>query len=365
MSSNQRSAANLRDKFFGCIAGVHIGSAMGAPVEGWSYEQIEDEYGLLDRLLPYHHYTESNAWIREPGTTEDGVERQKLLINAIIKKGGRVNAEDVRATWITDMNPEAPGNISEPFEGELLAIARTPVPANEIGKYCDYSGLVSFARSCHPIGLINAGDIEGAIADALEVGQLYQTANSRGLQWAAVTALAVAAATKPAATVDSVLGAIIDRAGRITSRPAGVAEEIGRALEATAHCTDIRQLRKAFDRIYSGQGMPYAFAYANEVVTKAICIFRLAAGDLREAIVAGVNMGRDTDCVTAVAAGITGALAGISTVPPDWVEQVDRAAAVNPYTCTKRTLREHVDGLYAAFRNRLQEMKKYAEVMEY
>ena len=44
---------SLREKFFGCIAGCHIGSAMGAPVEGWSYERIEREHGLLDKLLPY------------------------------------------------------------------------------------------------------------------------------------------------------------------------------------------------------------------------------------------------------------------------------------------------------------------------
>jgi hypothetical protein len=35
---------SLREKFFGCIAGCHIGSAMGAPVEEWSWERIEREY---------------------------------------------------------------------------------------------------------------------------------------------------------------------------------------------------------------------------------------------------------------------------------------------------------------------------------
>ncbi|WP_217988921.1 hypothetical protein, partial [Shouchella clausii] len=72
---------------------------------------------------------------------------------------------------------------------------------------CDYAGLNSFARSCHPIGLINAGDVKGAKEDVLEVGQLYQTSNSRGLKWATVTAVSIAAATTPNATVDSVLGA--------------------------------------------------------------------------------------------------------------------------------------------------------------
>ena len=89
-------SVSLREKFFGCIAGCHIGSAMGAPVEGRSWERIEKEYGTLDKLLPYHHYGKSNDWTREPGTTEDGVERQKLMITAIIEKQDRINAEDLR-----------------------------------------------------------------------------------------------------------------------------------------------------------------------------------------------------------------------------------------------------------------------------
>ena len=44
----------------------------------------------------------------------------------------------------------------------------------------------------------------------MQCGQLYQTANSKGLKWACVTGIAIAEATKPDATVDSVLGAIYD-----------------------------------------------------------------------------------------------------------------------------------------------------------
>lgn len=74
----------LQDKFLGCICGCHIGSAMGAPVEGMTYEEIDRKYGYVDGYLPYQHY--GNGWDREPGTTEDGVERQKLLISAIMEK---------------------------------------------------------------------------------------------------------------------------------------------------------------------------------------------------------------------------------------------------------------------------------------
>jgi len=346
----------LREKLFGCIAGCHIGSSMGAVVEGWPYERIEKQHGTLMRLLPYEHYR--NGWVREPGTTEDGVERQKLMITAIIEKQDRVNAEDVRRIWVRDIKPESAGKVSEPFEAVLLAMAKTTIPAGDLGQYCDYAGLVSMARSCHPLGLINAGDVAGAIEDVYEVGRLYQTPNSRGLHWAAVTVASIAAAAKPDATVDSVLGAVFDRCDK------GVVREIDRGLKLTAGCRDFRELRAAFAPVYSGTGIPYANSYANEVVTKAVCIFRMVRGDTWQAIVAGVNMGRDTDCMTAVAAGISGALTGAGSLPPELIGQVDHATSLNIYTNSQRTLRQHADALYDAFKARLRKMRSYAEQMD-
>ncbi len=347
----------LRDKFFGCILGVHVGSAMGAPVEGWPYQRIQDTHGTLTELLPYEHY--GNGWVREPGTTEDGVERQKLMITAIVEKQDRVNAEDVRAIWVRDVKDGAAGTVSEPFEGTLMAMARSGIPARDLGRYCDYAGLNSFARACHPMGLINAGDVNGAFDDIMEVGQLYQTSNSRGLHWAAVTGTAIAAATRPDATVDSVLGAVFDRC-----HPDMVVAELERELKRTKHCGDFRDLRVAFDAVYNGAGMPYPFSYANEVVTKAICIFRMVQGDLTKAMIAGVNMGRDTDCITAVAAGIAGSLSGSTGFPDEYITQVDRATSLNPYTNTQRTLRETSDGLYGAYQGRMRRLRRWMAEME-
>lgn len=333
---------------------------MGAVVEGWPYERIEREFGTFERLASYEHYR--NGWKREPGTTEDGVERQKLMILAILEKQDRVNAEDVRAAWVKYIKPESAGMVSEPFEATLLAMAKSGIPARDIGRYCDYAGLNSFARSCHPVGLINAGDPAGACADVLEVGQLYQTTNSRGLQWAVVTAFAIAAATKMGATVDSVLAEL--RTGvPAWAGQGGVMREIDRALERTSGARDFRALRTAFDALYSGQGTPYAFSSANEVVTKAICVFRMTQGNPREAIVAAVNMGRDTDCLAAIAGGLSGALSGGAALPEEWVSQVDKAVKLNRYTNTQRSLRELADGLLAAFRARMARMAEYAARM--
>jgi ADP-ribosylglycohydrolase len=347
---------SLEEKFFGCICGAHIGSAMGAPVEGWDYSRVESEFGTLDKLLPYEHYR--NGWRRPPGTTEDGIERQKLMISAIIDKADRVTAEDVKASWVRNIKPSSAGMVSEPFEATLLAMAKSGLPARDIGRYCDYSGLNSMARACHPIGLINAGDTRSAADDVMEVGLLYQTDRSRGLKWACVTAVAIAAATKPGATVDSVIGALFDTCDRSV-----VVQELERELEATEGASDFRALRNHFDDVYGGFGIPYAHSSANEVVTKAVCVFRMASGSAFDAMVAAVNMGRDTDCLAAIAAGISGALTGAGSIPDELVAQTDAATAPNPYTNSDRTLRETAHGLYSAFRKRLVRMQAYADEM--
>jgi ADP-ribosylglycohydrolase len=364
----------LRDKFYGCIAGAHIGSAMGVLVEGWSWQEVVRVHGVMDKFIPsiYADHT-----VRDAGSTEDGIERQKLMITAIIEKKDRVNAEDVRRIWVRDLNPDAAGVISEPFEGELLKLAKTKIPAREIGRMCDYAGLNSFSRACHPIGLINAGDVGTAIEDVLEVGQLYQTTNSRGLKWACVTAVAIAAATKPGATMDSIFQAIfdnLDERQRVEGRDDGwyagyaginVVDEIKNALAYTASCRDFKDMREAFDPHYNGYGMPYNISYANEVVTKGLCVFKMTKGNVKDAVIAACNIGRDTDCVAAIAGGLAGVLSGSSTIPDDWIDVVDTATQVLRCTNNRRTMRECSDGLYDAFKNRLKKMTAIANLMDY
>lgn len=349
----------LHDKMRGAIGGTFLGSAMGVAVEHHPWPAIVEKHGFLEEFVPWT--VPFPGWENfrfVAGTTEDGVERQKLMIAAIAKKGGRVTADDVKEAWVEHMNPLAPGIISMYFEGTLQQIAQSGIPGGDIGRYCDYAGLNSFARACHPIGLINAGDVEGAKRDILEVGQLYQTANSRGLKWACVTGVAIAAATIPGATTDSVLGAVFDHCD-----PDEVLRELEQHLSATAAISDVRDLRRYFDDHYSTRGVTFSMAYANEVVTKGITIFRMTGGGTRDAIIAGTNIGRDTDCIAAVAGGIAGALTGTGSIPQEWFDTVDAATRVNRFSTSQRNVLEYADDVYDAYLRRLKREGAYADMM--
>ena len=366
---------DLRNRFLGCIAGSWVGSAMGAAVEGWPRERIRREHGFLEKLLPYKHYTDITDWQRPPGTTEDGIERQKLIATAIIEKQGRIKAHDLVAVWLRDLEPERMKYKQEAFDRSLLEMARAGVPPVELGRLWPFPNVVSMARASHPLGLINAGAPQAAADDTFEAGKVYAPETAFALRWAALYNAAVAEACRPMATVESVL----DVAGRFARYRAEagslyacydtIEREVGRAMDLAAKHTDPMAMRDEFYAYYEGGGhVIYGMSQANEIVAKGLAVFALTRGDPRRAIPVAVNFGRDTDCLAAVAGGLAGALSGAASIPEDWIDQVNRATAQDPYTNNRRSIEEMADGLLAALRachhrmaQHLAEMKEQGE----
>lgn len=354
----------LRDKFHGCIAASWCGSAMGAAVEGWPPEKIEQEYGHLDRFLSYGHYTDVTDWKRPPGTTEDGIERQKLIATAIIEKQDRVLAEDVASIWARDLTSERIVYKQEAFDRHLMELIKSGMPAVEVGRLWLYPNVVSLARSSHPIGLINAGDPQSAADDCFEVGKLYCQETAFAVRWAALYNAAIAEACKPDATVDSVLAAAREFAsyraqtGTLYAHYDTVQQEVNRALDVAAKHTDPGAMRDEFaEHYFGGFYFNYGLSQANEIVAKGLAVFAITKGDPKQAVLTAVNFGRDTDCLAAVAGGLAGALSGTASLPPDWIRLVNDATKQDPYTNNQRTIEETADGIFEAFlarRRRLQ-----------
>jgi len=360
----------LQDKFRGCTAGSWVGSAMGAPVEGWSRERIQQTYGFLDRLLPYRHYTAYTDWERWPGTTEDGIERQKLIATAIIEKQDRILAHDLVAVWVRDLDPDKMVYKQERFDRSLLEVARAGVPPSELGRLWPFPNVVSMARASHPLGLINAGDPQGAADDTFEVGKVYACETAFALRWAALYNAALAEACKPKATVDSVLEAAKRfvhyraEAGSLYALYDTIKREVSHALELASQHTDPLAMRDEFYGFYEGgRYVNYGLSQANEVLSKGLAVFAISRGDPRETILTAVNFGRDTDCLAAVAGGLAGTLSGAKAIPEEWAAQVNEATRQDPYTNNHRSIEETADGLFEAFGARMRRLEAYLRWM--
>ena len=84
-------------------------------MEGWPSARIQETYGFLDRFSPYTHYAYRGVtWERMPGTTEDGIERQKLMCQAIIEKGDRITVDDLARVAVSYVDPQKMWYMSEP-----------------------------------------------------------------------------------------------------------------------------------------------------------------------------------------------------------------------------------------------------------
>jgi ADP-ribosylglycohydrolase len=377
--SGENFMNRLFDKIYGCIAASNIGSAMGAPVEGWSTQSIREQYGVLKELLPYAHYEPNERGggrLRPAGTTEDGIERQRLMCTAIIEKRDRITPEDLAKVIVRDVNPDIFGVQMEPSDEMTYRVLKAGIPyevsgypsisigypcfipAADAGRYTASFGTVGFARSCHPIGIINAANPEQAFLDAIEIGKLYMPSHDVALFWAGAVAAAIAEALKPQATVGSVVETVQEYV------PHQVWDEMQKGLAVAERCENVLEMPEIFNPFYCNISGFHAMCKAHEVVTKGFAIFQKANGKPKESIIGAVNFGRDTDCLAAVAGGIAGALTGASAIPDEWIQCVDEATKRNEYTVSRRTLKETSQGLYEALQQHLKKQRERWRLLE-
>ena len=351
--------AALYEKLLGCIAATRVGSAMGAPVEGWSMEKIAGTYGVLEHFEPYHHYSNVTDWVHPAGSTEDGIERQKLMCLCIIEKQDRITAEDLVATWLKILDPEKMVCMTEKFDRDLLAIAKSGItPAGELGRFCRYLHLNTTARSFHAIPMINAGDIPSTIRDMYDVGRVYQPIMSDSYPFGASYNAAVSHAFTKDATVESVIQIALKYAN-----PA-VSKLLTRDLRIAEKYDDPLSLRDEFSNLYVSKDVAYDQSRIHETVCKSLAIFSAAKGDPKKSIIAAVNFGRDTDCLAASAGGLAGAFSGVNTLPQDWVKVIDDVTKDHPYTNSHLTIEETANGMFQAFKNKIDGMKRYVSISE-
>ena len=357
--------ASLYDKIYGCIAASRIGSSMGTRTEGWSVEQIKKVYGKVEDLAPRKSrhsepvrrraqqwsemYFNYYPYEEQAGGTEDGIERQKLICTAIIDKKGRITASDLAKTVVRDVDEKRDfGYRMWCGDSVLYPFVKAGLPANYVGLFSHWPGIVSFTRACHPIGLVNACNPEAAARDAYEVGMLYQPIFSTGLPTAAAFVAGLAEACRPNATRDSVYERVCQYAIE------AVRAEIDACMTVATKYNDPYEMRDEMNARYAG--LPGDFG--EELLAKGLSIFYVTAGDVRETILGGVNFGRDTDCVTAIASGFSGALSGTATIPPEWIATVDKAEKEAEHTVSHLSCQETAEGLYAALQNEMSKVRQ-------
>jgi ADP-ribosylglycohydrolase len=143
----------------------------------------------------------------------------------------------------------------------------------------------------------------------------------------------------------------------LSSVPRSAVEE---ALEWSKNVEEVWDLRPRFAEKYRG----HPTSNAVEVFSAGLAIFAMVGGDTREAILAGVNFGRDCDCISYVAAGLAGALNGTEGIHAEWIDIVEEELETDPYTVSRRSLADTAQGLYQALLNEVDRTKQRVAELE-
>ncbi|MFE4211339.1 ADP-ribosylglycohydrolase family protein, partial [Streptomyces goshikiensis] len=204
----------LDDRAAGCLIGAAVGDALGGPVEGWTPEQIVERHGgrvhgvvgpwyedwrTARPIAPYHkgdgHVTDdtlmTHALVRVYEAVRDHLDAYAVADHLV---------PDLMTNprWIPELEAEALP-LQRIFLAEKWIVTRLHY-AHADPREAGAGNIVNCGAAMYmaPVGIVNAGNPEGAYAEALDIAGAHQS--SYGREAAGVFAAAVAAACAPGAT---------------------------------------------------------------------------------------------------------------------------------------------------------------------
>jgi ADP-ribosylglycohydrolase len=317
---------SLFDKVYASMLAAAIGDAMGGPVEGWHYERIIEEHGIVDRLLSYHDPPDYHAhFATAPGTITDDTRLKHILCQAIVARGDLPRRGDfVKAC--ADAYYAAQTDLERGFLEEYV-LAGMHGQGKLIWGGQPTNGFIMMNS---PLGLICPCDAETAFALSYDLDFISE---GYAKYSAALAAAAVAAAMEPDATLPSIIESALaacqahraegklaqdwhwyDHVFRINERV------VETAVDIAARHRDVFSLRAEF---YEGLQVSPLGSEAAQTLAVALGMLVAADGDLGQAIIGCVNYGRDNDSYATLAGAIAGALHGASAIPSEWRSTVE------------------------------------------
>ena len=338
----------IEDKAVGALAGAAVGDALGGATEGWTPEQIAERYGgPVTGIVPPYFADWRDARPVAPYHKGDGhITDDTLMTHALVdvyaKRRTHLDAYLVaehlvpllisEKRWVPELETSAL-LLQRIFLAEKWLVARLHyghVDPREAG----VGNIVNCGAAMYmvPVGIANAGDPIGAYAEAIDIAGAHQS--SYGREAAGVFAAAVAAAMAPGATPADVFAAAVDVAHDGT-RAALFAVEMAARGTAGELGARLRAAIAPYDTVGPNYREPSMDARrpsrtkSIEELPVALGFVLASGGDVRSAILGGVNYGRDADSIAAMAGAITGALNGVAAVPAEWRSEVAAASRID------------------------------------
>lgn len=291
------------DRARASLLGLAIGDAMGAPTEGMTRESIAARFGRVDGFL------------QDDAAGTDDTEYAVLSARGIIAHGRALNADRVAEVWLEALGEQEGGFYGAGFS-EMVALAnlRAGIRPPDSGRFNVESWSDGAAMRVAPIALFCAGDPELAARLAAEDASVSHAHDG------IFCAQSVAAAVSVAATGEH-WSAVVDAARAALPQDSWSARLVTRALDIATAAADLEEAERELYRRVPLFHYPW-WDSGPEALALTLGVIVATRGEFIPGVLAGVNMGRDSDTIAAMVGAITGALHGTAAIPAEWTDTV-------------------------------------------
>ncbi|GAA0316706.1 hypothetical protein GCM10008967_04130 [Bacillus carboniphilus] len=292
------------DRVYGCLIGLSVGDALGAPTEGLALEEIREKFGWIEDFVS-----------DDPVGTDD-TEYTMLTAKIILKYGNKLTFEDMTKEWTKYLVSQEGGFKGGGFsEVEAIFNLRKGLVAPNTGVDNHQMWSDGVAMRIAPIGIYCAGnpeeaarlaEIEARVShdrDGVYCGQAVAASVAyamTGTDWEKVIEAGINAIPKDSWTYRKIVEAV----------------EIGRKYN---------NVQDAIEELYNKVSIFY-YPWADmgpEAIPLAYGVFAAAKGEYIPSVLGGVNIGRDSDTIAAMNGALSGALHGASVVPKAWQDRIN------------------------------------------
>jgi len=328
---------HLYNKILGCLSMVAIGDALGMPSHDMTADEIRKRFKgpLRDFRTPFKD-SRVHAGMRAAQVTDDTLLTLSVA-RAYIDLAGAITPSAI-AQYTADTARKSFDRGLEPMFGpstkkaiEAIDAGLDPVRACLKEKHPMAGASNGGAMKTSPAGLFHPGDINAAIEDAVKVC-LPSHATQTAISAACAIAAGISEATTPKSTVFSVIKAALSGAQKgeaigkkvarnvpLPSVPERIRLAVSISLKASSRKKAILNLANII-----GSGLP-----AYESIPTAIGIFLACDGDPKKCVLAGANIGNDTDTIASMAGALAGTLRGFKAVPKKLFSEVEKTNDLN------------------------------------
>ena len=338
------------DRVRGCLLGLAIGDALGAPLEGLGAQQIRAHYNLVSDYVDG-----ARAWKKKPyrwrlpGLYTDDTQQALALADTVLARG-RVDLDHLAAIYLGMATPEegyagAHRGVGRSFR-QVLAELRRGVAPTATGQG---SAGIGAAMRIAPLALYFADDPD-ALHDAVVAASLMTHRDVRSITGAVAVASAVrrvlAGEPRDASFVFRVAGDVVQAEKRISAehgdRVASLdphVHSMSQAIANTERLLDVpreRALASLVEEANRHGAEPVCrrptMGFPPACIPTCLYLF-LTTDHFEDALIEVVNLGGDADSTGAILGAIAGAFYGVAAIPDRWLLGLQNRDGVDSRAC--------------------------------